>query len=94
VQQVLEQLAIQTAGAGAYSAQTIRQIAVQVAAEDGDNEVSEAIFELAQREAAGEHSEVAQDIIQIAEQLAQGRDVSQALTQGAEQTIGVPYRLS
>ena len=86
IEQIIEQIALQTGQVGGNVDQTIIQIAQQVAS-DPKGSVAQAIQQLAQQYAGGNTDEVRQATTQIGTQIAQGQNIQQTLVQISNQVI-------
>ncbi len=85
ISQVLQQIAVQISEDSnpGRAMQAVTQILGQLTI-DAQAPVSQALFQLAQQQAAGQN--VAQDIVQVGRQVAQGGDVNQAIVQVSQQS--------
>ena len=86
IEQIIEQIALQTGQVGGNVDQTIIQIAQQVAS-DPKGPVAQAIQQLSQQYAGGNTDEVRQATTQIGTQIAQGQNIQQTLVQISNQVI-------
>src|ERR687890_507767 len=86
IEQIIEQIALQTGQVGGNVDQIIIQIAQQVAS-DPKGSVAQAIQQLAQQYAGGNTDEVRQATTQIGTQIAQGQNIQQTLVQISNQVI-------
>ena len=86
IEQIIEQIALQTGQVGGNVDQIIIQIAQQVAS-NPNGPVAQAIQQLAQLYAGGNTGEVLQATTQIGTQIAQGQNIQQTLVQVSNQVI-------
>jgi hypothetical protein len=86
IEQIIEQIALQTGQVGGNVDQTIIQIAQQVSS-DPKGPVAQAIQQLSQQYAGGNTDEVRQATTQIGTQIAQGQNIQQTLVQISNQVI-------
>src|SRR5919112_2061870 len=86
IEQIIEQIALQTGQVGGNVDQIIIQIAQQVAS-NPNGPVAQAIQQLAQLYAGGNTGEVLQATTQIGTQIAQGQNIQQTLVQISNQVI-------
>ena len=86
IEQIIEQIALQTGQVGGNVDQIIIQIAQQVSS-DPKGPVAQAIQQLAQLYAGGNTGEVRQATTQIGTQIAQGQNIQQTLVQISNQVI-------
>src|ERR687889_533332 len=86
IEQIIEQIALQTGQVGGNVDQIIIQIAQQVSS-DPKGPVAQAIQQLSQLYAGGNTGEVRQATTQIGTQIAQGQNIQQTLVQISNQVI-------
>src|SRR5919107_1601658 len=86
IEQIIEQIALQTGQVGGSVDQIIIQIAQQVSS-NPQGPVAQAIQQLAQLYAGGNTGEVSQAATQIGTQIAQGQNIQQTLVQISNQVI-------